>query len=204
MNKIHSNVILGENVEVGDFCIIGEKSRLQERLETRIGKDSIIRSHTIIYEGNIIGHNFETGNKVNIREQNEIGNYVSIGALSVIEHNVKIEDKVRIHTQVFIPEYCTLEEESWIGPNVVLTNCKYPKSRKSKEYLSGVEIGKGSIIGANSTIMPGIRIGNYSIVGAGSLVTKDIKPYTVVFGVPAKTIKRRGDIEYPNGEKAYK
>ena len=80
----------------------------------------------MIYAGNVIGRNFQTGNKVNIRESNRIGDNVSVGTLSVIEHHVEIGDSVRIHTQAFIPEYSVLEEGCWIGPNVVLTNAKYP------------------------------------------------------------------------------
>ena len=76
----------------------------------RIGEGSVIRSHTVIYAGNVIGRNFQTGNKVNIRESNRIGNNVSVGTLSVIEHHVEIGDGVRIHTQAFIPEYSVLED----------------------------------------------------------------------------------------------
>ncbi len=96
----------------------------------------MIRSHTVIYAGNTIGRNFQTGNKVNIRESNRIGDNVSVGTLSVIEHHVEIADNVRIHTQVFMPEFSVLEEGCWIGPNVVLTNAKYPLSPGVKDRWS--------------------------------------------------------------------
>ena len=103
----------------------------------------MIRSHTVIYAGNVIGRNFQTGNKVNIRESNRIGNNVSVGTLSVIEHHVEIADNVRIHTQVFIPEFSVLEEGCWIGPNVVFTNAKYPLSPGVKDQLAGPVIRQG-------------------------------------------------------------
>lgn len=65
----------------------------------------MIRSHTVIYAGNMIGNNSHTGHSVVIREENEIPDNVSIGTHSVIEHNVKIANEVRIHSQAFIPEY---------------------------------------------------------------------------------------------------
>src|SRR3989337_548871 len=102
---IHPNVILGKDCVVEDFVIIGTppKGYKPGDLETIIGDNAIIRSHTVIYAGNSIGNNFQTGNKANIRELNEIGDNVSIGTLSVVEHHVKIGNGARIHTQVFIP-----------------------------------------------------------------------------------------------------
>ncbi|MEE3078571.1 MAG: DapH/DapD/GlmU-related protein [Bdellovibrionota bacterium] len=188
--KIYPNVTLGKNVTIEDFCIIGTPARGQApgEVETVIGDNAVIRSHTIIYAGNKIGDNFQTGNKVNIRELNEIGDNVSIGTLSVIEHHVKIEKGSRIHTQVFIPEYSTLHEESWIGPNVVFTNAKYPKTPDAKNNLIGPTIKEGARVGANSTLLPGVVIGKNSLVGAGSVVTKNIEDNKTAIGNPARVI----------------
>lgn len=190
---IHSNVELGENVIVEDYCIIGSPFNNYTNQKTIIGDNAIIRAHTIIYAGNIIGKNFQTGNKANIRELNEIGDNVSIGTLSVIEHHVKIGNEVRIHSQAFIPEYSILDDRSWIGPNVVLTNAKYPKSPDVKNQLKGPHIETNVKIGANSTILPGVTIGKNSLIGAGSVVTKNIEPNSVAVGNPAKFIKQ---VEY--------
>jgi len=195
---IYPNVKLGKNIIVEKFAIIGVplKDSQSLEIETVIGDNAIIRSHTVIYAGNNIGSNFQTGNKANIRELNEIGDDVSIGTLSVIEHHVKIGQGVRIHTQVFIPEYTILEDESWLGPNVVLTNAKYPKSVNVKKELMGPIIKKSAIIGANSTILPGISVGQHAIVGAGSVVTKDVPNQGVVAGNPAKLINNINNLPY--------
>ncbi len=156
-----------------------------------IGKNAIIRRPTIIYSGNIIGDDFQTGHFVTIREDNKIGNNVSIGSHSNIEHHIIIEDNVRIHSNCFIPEYSILKRDSWIGPNVVLTNAKYPKSKNVKNKLIGPVIGENAIIGANSTILPGINIGKHALIGAGSVVTKNVKDFAIVTGNVAKFV---GDI----------
>ncbi|HXK39529.1 MAG TPA: transferase, partial [Candidatus Paceibacterota bacterium] len=111
LSKIYQNVQLGVDSLIEDFCIVGTPPRgaADGELTTRIGDGALIRSHTVVYAGNAIGRNFQTGNKVNIRELNRIGNNVSVGTLSVIEHHVEIGDGVRIHTQAFIPEYSVLE-----------------------------------------------------------------------------------------------
>ncbi len=150
----------------------------------------------MIYAGNRIGKNFQSGNKVNIREENEIGDDVSIGTLSVIEHHVKIGNSVRIHSQVFVPEYSVLEDGAWLGPGVVLTNAKYPLSPDVKRNLKGPVIKKGAIVGANATLLPGIVIGERALIGAGSVVVGDVPAGAVVAGNPARTIKDVSQLPY--------
>ena len=203
--KIFNNVQFGENVTIEDYVVIGTPpmKKKEGELKTFIGDNALIRSHSVIYAGNIIGDNFQTGNNVNIREENSIGNNVSVGTKSVIEFKTKIGDNVRIHSQAFIPEYSELKEGCWIGPNVVLTNAKYPKSIKAKEFLEGIIIGRNAKIGANATILPGIIIGENTLIGAGSVVTKSTSPGTVMAGNPAKIIGNTRNVKYPNGEDAY-
>jgi acetyltransferase-like isoleucine patch superfamily enzyme len=196
--KVYPGVKLGKNVIIEDYCIIGVPPRgaKEGELETFIGDDSVIRSHTVIYAGNKIGKKFQTGNKANIRELNEIADNVSVGTLSVVEHHVKIEENVRIHTQVFIPEYSILKKDCWVGPNVVFTNAPYPKSKNVKDELIGPTLHENAIVGANSTLLPGVHIGKDAIVGAGSVVTKDVPPGDVVAGNPAKFMKKKSELPY--------
>jgi acetyltransferase-like isoleucine patch superfamily enzyme len=205
-SRILKNTKLSENITIEDFCVIGmpPMKKKEWELKTIIGNNSLIRSHSVIYAGNKIGDNFQTGNNVNIREENIIGNNVSIGTKTVIEYKTKIEDKVRLHSQVFIPEYCILKKDCWLGPNVVLTNAKYPNSSRSKEFLEGIVIEEKAIIGANTTILPGIRIGKKALIGAGSLVNKNIPDGKVAVGNPVKIINEVKNLKYSNGDIAYK
>ena len=186
---IHPDVELGPSVIVEDFCVIGAPFEGGSGAKTRIGPGSVIRSHTVIYAGSQIGCNFQTGNKANIRELNEIGDDVSIGTLSVVEHHVRIHDGVRIHSQAFVPEFTTLCRGCWIGPNVVITNAKYPRSPNAKSELAGAYVGEDAKVGANSTLLPGVRIGEGALVGAGSVVTKDVEPGMIVAGNPATVLR---------------
>lgn len=195
--RIFENVVLGKNSAVEDFVIIGcpPRGKKNGELKTVIGDNAIIRSGTVIYAGNNIGKNFQTGHNVTVRESNVIGDDVSIGSLSCVEHRTKIGDGVRIHSQAFVPEYSTLEDGAWLGPNVVLTNAPHPQCPKVKECLKGPTIRKGAKIGANSTILPGIIVGEDSLVGAGSVVVTDIPKQSVAAGNPAKVIKKTGDLK---------
>jgi acetyltransferase-like isoleucine patch superfamily enzyme len=195
---IHENVELGPNAVVEDYCLVGVPPRgvRAGELPTRIGEGAVLRSHTVVYAGNVIGRNFQTGNKVNIRESNRIGDDVSIGTLSVIEHHVEIGNHVRIHTQAFIPEFSVLEDGCWIGPNVVLTNAKYPLSPGVKDSLKGPVIRRGAKIGANATLLPGVVIGEDALVGAGAVVVHDVPAGAVVAGNPARIIRQIADLPY--------
>jgi acetyltransferase-like isoleucine patch superfamily enzyme len=193
------NVKLGNNVTIEDFVIIGAPPRGAKpgELETVIGDNAHIRSHSVIYAGNILGEEFACGHQAFLRESNKVGNHVSIGTGSIIEHHVTIGNNVRIHSHVFIPEFSELHDDCWIGPNVVLTNAKHPKCPKVKHCLKGATIGRFAIIGANSTLVPDIVIGERSLVGAGSVVVGDVEPETVVAGNPARFIKKIADLDCP-------
>lgn len=188
---IYANVVLGANHHIGDFVIIGVTPRdsQQEQVETLIGPNAIIGSHTVIYAGNRIGANFRTGHSVVIREWNEIGDDVSIGTHSNVEHHVRIGNRVRIHSNVFVPEYSILEDEAWVGPHAVLTNALYPRSPDAKANLRGPHLMTGSKVGANATLLPGVTIGRNALVGAGSVVVRDVPDGKVVIGNPARIIR---------------
>lgn len=200
---VYPNVHLGRDVEVGAFVILGEapKAGKAGALEVQIGPRGLIRSHTVIYGGNRIGSGFQTGHAVLIRESNQIGDDVSIGSQSTIEHHVVIGNGVRLHSQVFVPEYSRLEDSCWLGPNVVLTNARYPRSRDAKANLRGPVICRQAKIGANATLLPGVVIGEYSLVGAGAVVVADVPPGKVVVGNPARIVRDVADLDaYPAEE----
>ena len=167
----------------------------KKKLDYKIGKNSTIREPTIIYPGNIIGDNFQTGHFVVIRQNNKIGNNVSIGIHTDVAFNVVIEDNVRIHSKCFIPEYSVIKKNAWIGPNVVLTNDKYPKVEGIEKKLIGPIIGEYTKIGANSTILPGVKIGKHALIGAGTVVVKDVPDNAIVVGNPGKIIGNVNDLK---------
>ena len=194
---VYPNVHLGINHEIGEFVIIGVPPRgtSSGELETHIGSNAVIRSHSVIYAGNKIGSYLQTGHGAMIRELNEIGDHVSIGSHSIVEHHVKLGSRVRIHSNVFIPEYSVLEDDAWVGSNAVFTNAAYPVSRHVKANLKGPHLLQGAKIGANATLLPGVVVGCDALVGAGAVVTRDVPDGKVVVGNPARIIKEVSELE---------
>ena len=197
-HKLYPNVQIGKNAVIEEYVIIGVPPRGKKpgELSTIIGDDAVIRSHTVIYAGNKIGRNFQTGHHVLVREENEFGDNVSIGSSSVIEHHIRMGNNVRIHSQAFVPEMSVLEDGAWIGPNAVITNAAYPLSPNVKNELKGALIKKNAKVGANATLLPGVTIGENSLVGAGAVVTKDVPANKVVAGNPAKIINDVSNLPY--------
>ena len=196
LSFIHPNVDLGTDAHIGEYVIIGvpPAGATTGELETRIGAGATIRSHSVIYAGNRIGARFSTGHGVMIRELNTIGDDVSVGTHSVIEHHVTLGDGVRIHSNVFIPEFSIIEQGAWVGPNVVMTNAKYPRGRDVKRDLKGPRLMPGAKIGANATLLPGVTIGRGALIGAGSVVVGDVPDGKVAVGNPARVIKDATDL----------
>ncbi|MCL3853394.1 N-acetyltransferase [Parabacteroides sp. GYB001] len=115
-----------------------------------------------------------------------IGEDCNICTQVFIENDVCIGDRVTIKSGVQVWDGVVIEDNVFIGPNVTFTNDLLPRSRSKDWILVHTKICMGASIGANSTIVGGITIGNYALVGAGSVVTKDIPPYTVWYGNPAR------------------
>ena len=164
-----------------------------------IGDGAVIRAFTTIYAGNRIGARFQTGQCVSIREDNLIGDDVSIGTNSVVEFGNRIGNRVRIHSNCFL-ELVTIGNDVFIGPHVVFVDDPHPMNcEKYQECLGGPVIEDLVRIGSNSTIMPGVRIGRNSLVGAGSLVIDDVPPDSVAAGHPAKVIKKIAELKCIKG-----
>lgn len=201
------NTILGP-CSIGDASIIGRgvivgypcRSSLKERIDwstlgsfdltvydrisagAKLGNGSTVRSGTVIYERVSAGNNLETGHNVLIREDTTLGDQVQVGSSTIIDGKASIGCHVSIQSRVYLPPMTRVEDDVFLAPCVVVTNDRYPPSRK----LTGVTIKRGAVVGANAVIVAGVTIGEESVVAAGALVTRDVPSKSVVIGVPAR------------------
>ncbi len=148
---------------------------------------NFFKHQTAIIESNIIGDGSKIWHFAHIREKAEIGQNCNIGKSVYIDTEVKIGNNVKIQNFVSIYKGVEIEDDVFVGPSVVFTNDMYPRAFiwEEKRVIPTI-VKKGSSIGANSTIICGLTIGEYAMVGAGSVVTKDVPPFGLVFGNPAR------------------
>ena len=110
-----------------------------------------------------------------------IGQNVVVSPQVVLGNNVKVQNNVSVYTGV------TCEDDVFLGPSVVFTNVINPRSAIArKDQYRPTVVKRGASIGANATIVCGHTIGQYALIGAGAVVTKDVKPYALVVGNPAR------------------
>ncbi|MCB2409166.1 acyltransferase [Hymenobacter lucidus] len=117
----------------------------------------------------------------------ELGEKCSIGQNVMVADGVKLGRNVKVQNNVSLYTGVECADDVFLGPSVVFTNVRNPRSAvvRRDQYQTTV-LEKGVSIGANSTIVCGVRLGEYAFVGAGSVVTKDVKPYALVYGNPAR------------------
>lgn len=199
-HKRYAGVELGADTVIEDYCIIGKPPRGAKEGEVPliIGSQGVIRAFTVIYAGSTIGHHFQSGHHVMIREDNVIGDQVSIGTSSSIEFGNLIGNRVRIHSGCFL-ERATIEDDVFIGPNVVFTDDPHPMCPKYLDCKRAAHVGRYSRIGANSTLLPGVTIGANCLIGAGSLVNQDIPDGVVAVGNPIRIIKSIDELTCETG-----
>jgi UDP-2-acetamido-3-amino-2,3-dideoxy-glucuronate N-acetyltransferase len=134
-----------------------------------IGDGTKIWRYSHIMKGAKIGNNCQ------------IGQNVFIGSRAILGNGIKVQNNVSIYDCVI------LEDDVFCGPSMVFTNVINPRSHvPRKDEFKNTIVKRGATMGANSTIICGVSIGEYAFIGAGAVVTKDVPPYALVYGNPAR------------------
>ena len=148
-----------------------------------------VHPSAIVDEGAQIGEGCRIWHWVHVCAGAQIGKEVSLGQNVFVGNKVVIGDRCKIQNNVSVYDNVTLEEGVFCGPSMVFTNVYNPRSliERKSEYRNTL-VKKGATLGANSTIVCGVTIGEYAFIGAGAVINKDVKPYALMVGVPARQI----------------
>lgn len=149
----------------------------------------MIHPTAIVDEGAQIGKGSRIWHWVHISGGAQIGERCSFGQNVFVGNDVVIGNNVKVQNNVSVYDAVTLEDDVFCGPSMVFTNVYNPRSAvtRKNEYRRTL-IKKGATLGANCTIVCGITIGEFAFVAAGAVINRDVKPYALMAGVPARQI----------------
>lgn len=148
-----------------------------------------VHDSAIVDDGALIGDNTRVWHFVHVCGGAQIGQGCSLGQNVFVGNKVTIGNNVKIQNNVSVYDNVHLEDDVFCGPSMVFTNVYNPRSfiERKTEYRDTL-VKKGATLGANCTVVCGVTIGEYALVGAGAVVNKDVPPFALMVGVPAKQI----------------
>jgi acetyltransferase-like isoleucine patch superfamily enzyme len=155
-----------------------------------IAPSALVSPEAILSEGVAIWHFSQ------VRESSTIGKNSIVGSYVYLDANVKVGKNCKIQNSALIYDSAVIHDGVFIGPGAILTNDKNPRAIQSQGELKGtsnwdkvgVEIFEGASVGAGAICVAPLKIGKWALIGAGSVVTKDVKNFAIVTGVPAKQV----------------
>jgi UDP-2-acetamido-3-amino-2,3-dideoxy-glucuronate N-acetyltransferase len=152
-----------------------------------MANDYFIHESSYVDDGCEIGAGTKIWHFSHIMKGTTIGRDCSIGQNVVAGPNVTVGNNVKVQNNVSLYDGVELEDDVFCGPSMVFTNVINPRSHVSRKHeFRRTLVRKGASLGANCTIVCGVTIGEYAFVGAGAVVTRDVPPYTLVVGNPAR------------------
>ena len=145
---------------------------------------------TAIVDDNVnIGESTKIWHFSHILRHTHIGENCSFGQNCVVGPKVTIGSRVKVQNNVSVYEGVEVEDDVFLGPSMVFTNVINPRAFiQRKEEFKKTLLKKGCSIGANATVVCGVTIGEYALIGSGAVVNRDVKPYALMVGVPARQI----------------
>lgn len=148
-----------------------------------------IHPTAIVDEGAQIGEGSRVWHWVHISGGARIGSDCSFGQNVFVGNSVVIGNNCKVQNNVSVYDNVTLEDDVFCGPSMVFTNVYNPRSAVSrKDEYRNTLVKRGVTLGANSTVVCGTTLGEYAFVAAGAVINRDVKPYALMAGVPARQI----------------
>ncbi len=148
--------------------------------------DVFIHPSADVEDGAVVGSGTKVWHIAHIRSSARVGAGCVIGRNVYVDAHVTVGDLVKIQNNVSVYDGVTIEDEVFVGPCVVFTNDLRPRACNPDWTITPTIIRRGASIGANATIVCGTDIGEFSMIAAGSVVTRDVLPYQLVAGNPAR------------------
>lgn len=193
---IHGGTSLADGARIEEHSVIGKpehgyaigKTYEGAGASTVIGAGTVIRSGAIVYAGTTVGSETVIGHHTLLRSFVSVGDRTQLGHNLTIERETRIGHDVRCSPGSHITSSCVLADHVFLGAGIRTVNDRYLiwRDPEREPDLQAPRFERGAKVGSGSTILAGVTIGERALVGAGSVVTRDVPPHTVAYGVPAR------------------
>ncbi len=196
---IYRGTTLGNGVRVGANSVLGQRptKAKSSTLKTTpdlpglsLGVGTIVGVCAVVYAGTVIGQDCFIADGAQVREKCTVRDSVIIGRGVTVENDCYVGERTRIQTGAYITAHSVLEEDVFIAPMVTTTNDNFVgRTERRFDFRKGVTVRRAGRVAAGAVILPGVEIGEEALVAAGSVVTRDVPPYKVVMGIPARVVQ---------------
>jgi acetyltransferase-like isoleucine patch superfamily enzyme len=196
---IHAGTVLGAGVRIQDHVVLGKPPALAAHSSARgralaalvVDEGATVCAGAIVLAGVRIGAGAIVGDQAHVRERAVVGEHSVIGRGSAVDNDVTIGARVRVQTNVYLTAFSVVEDDVFVGPCAMTTNDDTMARHDPGAPLRGAMLRRACRIGGGAVLTPGVEVGEEAFVGAGAVVTRDVPPRAVVYGVPATV---RGEV----------
>jgi UDP-2-acetamido-3-amino-2,3-dideoxy-glucuronate N-acetyltransferase len=194
---VHPDTELGEDVRLGDGCVLGRPPLLSPRsTATRespgpavLARGVSVGAGTVIVAGARIGSGCLVGDHAHVRERAVIGADTVVGRGVSVDNDVRVGERVKLQTGAYITAWSMVEDDVFVAPCVTLTNDQTMGRRRRGEPLRGAVLRRACRVGGGAVLLPGVEVGEEAFVAAGAVVTRDVPARALVMGVPARVTR---------------
>jgi acetyltransferase-like isoleucine patch superfamily enzyme len=190
---IHAGTVLGAGIRIQDGAVLGKPPALAAHSAARgtevaglvVGDGVTIGAGAIVLAGARIGEGAIVGDQAHVRERAVIGERSVIGRGSAVDNDVLVGTRVRVQTNVYLTAFSVVEDDVFVGPCAMTTNDDSMARQPPGTPLRGATLRRACRIGGGAVLTPGVEVGEEAFVGAGAVVTRDVPPRAIAYGVPA-------------------
>ena len=194
---VFPGTIVGEGCEIQAGAIVGKPPKLArsstaaraELPPLEIGAGSVICAQAIVFAGSQVGTGAIIGDQAYVRERTRVGADSVVGRATTVDNDVVIGERVRLQSNVYITAFSEIGDDVFVGPCAMTTNDDTMGRRSADDQMAGARLRRACRVGGGAVILPGVEVGEEAFVAAGAVVTRDVPPHKVVWGVPARIVR---------------